>query len=97
MNKTINTITTTAENVKSVERIPTYALPYLVNGDATGLTDEDIETIDKAVSRNGIEIVVPIAEDVEAGPQPYFSSSPMFGLPAEVEDCIVIMRGQNNG
>lgn len=96
MNKTINTNTTT-ENVKSVERIPTYALPYLVNGDATGLTDEDIEIIDKAVSRNGIEIVVPIADDVEAGPQPYFSSSPMFGLPAEVEDCIVIMRGQNNG
>ncbi len=96
MNKTINTNTTT-ENVKSVERIPTYALPYLVNGDATGLTDEDIEIIDKAVSRNGIEIVVPIAEDVEADPQPYFSSSPMFGLPAEVEDCIVIMRGQKDG
>ncbi len=97
MNKTINTINTTTESVKSVERIPTYALPYLVNGDATGLTDEDKKIIDDVWRRNNIELVVPMAEDVEAGPQPYFSSSPMFGLPAEVEDCIVIMRGQNNG
>ena len=83
---------TTNENVKSVERIPTYALPYLVNGDATGLTDEDIKIIDKAVSKSGIEVVVPITESVEGSPQPYFSSSPMFGLPDEVEDCIIIMR-----
>lgn len=78
-------------NVKSVERIPTYALPYLVNGDATGLTTEDKRIIDEASCRHGIEVVVPITDSVEGSPQPYFSSSPMFGKPTEVEDCIVIM------
>lgn len=86
----------TNSNEKSVERIPTYALPYLVNGDATGLTAEDREIIDKAYRRHGIEVVVPITDSVEGSPQPYFSSSPMFGLPTEVEDCIVIMGKGNH-
>lgn len=81
---------------KSVERIPTYALPYLVNGDRTGLTDEEIRMIDGVCRRNNIELVVPISESVEGGPEPYFSAFPFFGLPAEVEDCIVIMRNDSN-
>lgn len=81
----------TNRNGKSVERIPTYALPYLVNGDATGLTAEDKEIIDEAYRTHCIEVVVPITDSVEGSPQPYFSSSPMFGKPTEVEDCIVIM------
>ncbi len=81
----------TSTNKKSVERIPTYAIPYLVNGDATGLTTEDKEIIDEAYRKHSIEVVVPITDSVEGSPQPYFSSSPMFGKPAEVEDCIVIM------
>lgn len=81
---------------KSVERIPTYALPYLVNGDRTGLTDEEIRMIDGVCRRNSIELVVPISESVEGGPEPYFSAFPFFGIPAEVEDCVVIMRNDNN-
>lgn len=92
MNKTDKT----NRNKKSVERIPTYALPYLVNGDATGLTVKDKEIIDDAYRRHGIEVVVPITDSVEGSPQPYFSSTPMFGLPTEVEDCIVIMSKGNN-
>lgn len=80
---------------KSVERIPTYALPYLVNGDRTGLTDEEIRMIDGVCRRNNIELVVPVSESVEGGPEPYFSAFPFFGLPAEVEDCVVIMRPGN--
>lgn len=87
MNKTDKT----DKSEKSVERIPTYALPFLVNGDATGLTAEDKKTIDEACRRHGIEVVVPITDSVEGSPQPYFSRFPMFGLPTEVEDCIVIM------
>lgn len=86
----------TDRNEKSVERIPTYALPYLVNGDATGLTAKDKEIIDEVWHRHGIEVVVPITDSVEGGPQPYFSSCPMFGLPTEVEDCIVIMNKGDN-
>lgn len=80
--------------MKTVERIPTYALPYLVNGDATHLTDEEVRMIDDVCRRNCIELVTPITESVEGNPLPYFSSMPFFGMPCEVEDCIVIFGKQ---
>lgn len=81
--------------MKTVERIPTYALPYLVNGDATHLTDEEVKMIDDVCRDNRIELVVPITESVEGSPQPYFSIMPFFGLPSEVEDCIVIFEDRD--
>lgn len=77
---------------KTVERIPTYALGYLVNGDPTGLEENEIEMIDEVCRVQKIEVVCPIGQTVEGGCQPYFSIAPMFGKPAEVEDCIVISR-----
>ena len=77
---------------KSIEKIPTYALPYLVNGDASNLTDDEIEQIDKTCREQGIEVVIPITESEEGGAQPYFSSVPFFGKPTEVEDCIIIYK-----
>lgn len=32
---------------KNIEKVPTWALCYLVYGDSTGLTDEEICMIDK--------------------------------------------------
>ncbi len=80
---------------QSVEAIPTYALCYLVNGDPTGLTDEDIAIIDEAVSRRKIYEIIPFSEDNPMSNEPYFSHTPFFGLPAEVEDCIVIFNYTN--
>lgn len=80
---------------KIIERVPTYALGYLVNGDATSLTSEEVKEIDELCRKNKIELVCPIADTVEGGAQPYFSSSPMFGKPTEVEDCIVIYTTDN--
>ena len=71
---------------KDIEKIPTYALPYLVNGDASNLTEDEI------CREQGIELVVPIGDSVEGGTEPYFSSTPLFGKPTEVEDCIIIHR-----
>ncbi len=79
------------KTTKSVERIPTYALPYLVNGDKTNLTEQDVQMIDDVCRTNCIELVTPIGKSVEGDPEPYFCCSPMFGKPTEVEDCIVIM------
>lgn len=79
------------KTTKSVERIPTYALPYLVNGDKTSLTDAEVKMIDDVCRNNCIELVTPIGKSVEGDPQPYFCSAPMFGKPTEVEDCIVII------
>lgn len=77
---------------KTIEQIPTYALPYLVNGDKDNLTEQEIKEIDKVLAENRIELVCPITNDVEGGIQPYFSRYPFFGKPTEVEDCILIIR-----
>lgn len=50
---------------KDIEKIPTYALPYLVNGDAGNLTEDEIKLIDEACQEQGIELVVPISGNVE--------------------------------
>ena len=77
---------------KNIEKIPTYALPYLVNGDASNLTEDEIKQIDEICREQGIELVVPIGDSVEGGTEPYFSSPPLIGKPTEVEDCIIIHR-----
>lgn len=82
---------------KVVERIPTYALGYMVNGDPTSLTDEEVKEIDTLCRERKIELVCPISETIEGGVLPYFSSSPLFGKPTEVEDCIIICRDKAPG
>ena len=71
---------------KDIEKIPTYALTYLVNGDASNLTEDEIKQIDEICHEQGIELVVPIGDSVEGG------TEPLFGKPTEVEDCIIIHR-----
>lgn len=44
---------------KTTEKIPTWSLCYLVNGDATGLTDEEIALVDKWYQDNRVEIILP--------------------------------------
>ena len=80
---------------KSIEKIPTYALPYLVNGDASNLNADEIKQIDYICREQGIEVVVPITESEEGGAEPYFSSVPLFGQPTEVEDCIIIYKNND--
>ena len=70
-------------------KIPTWALNYLVNADAEGLTDEDFALVcawehkwDKPIS-------------ISASGNPYFSNSPEFGLPCDVEDCEVLVRRED--
>ena len=44
---------------RSIEAIPTWSLCYIINGDASGLTDEEIRMVDEAMRKNNIEIVSP--------------------------------------
>ena len=76
---------------KTTEKVPTWSLGYLVNGDSTGLTDEEIAQIDKWSNDLKIEIISPDI-DAEGNTQPYFTHVPAFGLPTEVEDCTLICR-----
>ena len=41
----------------TIECIPTWALCYLINSDPTGLTDEEIEMIDKWHTANNVMIL----------------------------------------
>lgn len=75
--------------VLSGVRIPTWALCYLANSDASGLDAEDKKTVDEWVerTRNGGRIDVCPPSDGE----PYFTPYPAFGLACDVEDCDVVV------
>ena len=78
---------------KTTEKIPTWSLCYLINGDATGLTEDDVNMIDQWVSDWQVQIVSPLRNE-EVNAQPYFSHYPLFGLPAEVEDCDILYSNE---
>lgn len=76
-------------NNKSEEPIPTWALGYLINGDATGLEDEELEIIKTWIEKNNVYDVASPSGDES---QPYFSYYPAFGKASEVEDCTVFFK-----
>jgi hypothetical protein len=63
--------------------IPTWALCYLINGDPSGLTDDEVALVDKECL--DLEVICP------SDYYPYFSTSPLFGSPCEVVDCDVLL------
>lgn len=79
---------------KTTEKIPTWSLCYLINGDRTGLTDGEIRMIDEWMNDWQVQIVSP-RTDGEDNAQPYFSHYPLFGLPTEVEDCDILYLNDN--
>ena len=76
-------------NEKDYRKKNTWAFGYIFNGDMTGLTDEEVKQIDEAFEQIGVDIVRTPADE-EA--QPYFTRYPLFGLPTEVEDCVILYR-----
>ena len=71
----------------TIERVPDWALGYLINGDASYLEDEDIAMIDDWQRRSGVGTVVCPNDD----DQPYFTSHPAFGKACDVYDCICLL------
>jgi len=71
------------------ESIPTWSLCYVINGDPTGLTDDEIRMVDQWLNDWQVEIVSPITDEND-NTHPYFSHYPLFGLPTEVEECDII-------
>lgn len=69
---------------------PYLEFRYIINGDTTGLNEDEIKMIDDLFHKQRIELVCPVEDNEETGRQPYFSTFPFFGLSAEVEDCLVI-------
>ena len=74
-------------------RIPSYALPYLVNGDASGLEDSDVKAIDRYMSQYYEEAksvsghVIFSAGDGDS----FFTRHPEFGLACDCVECSVLI------
>lgn len=74
----------------TIEKIPVWAVCYLINGTTDNLSDEDKAIIDKWWEQNNVVTVSP-ATDEEGSCHPYFSHFPAFGLGSDVIDCNVMM------
>ena len=72
-----------------MEKVDRPLGPVVVDIAGTSLTDEEVKQIDEALEQIGVDIVCTPADE-EA--QPYFTHYPLFGLPAEVEDCVILYR-----
>ena len=72
---------------KSIEKIPTWALNWLINGDDSELSEADMKDINTWLADNLCLLVCPPHE----GDSPYFSREPAFGLPCDVVDCECLM------
>lgn len=54
----------------TIEKIPVWAMCYLVNGDFSGMTDEDKDMADEWWERNNVVSVSPASDD-EGSSHPY--------------------------
>lgn len=67
--------------MKRIEKIPTWAVPVIINDDKTGLNDIDIDMIERWFEKTGYDYVC------TPNGEPYFSVFPAFGLADDVYDC----------
>lgn len=69
--------------------LPDWSLCYLINGDATGLSDEETAEIDAWMERAGVAWACPPEEEDGV---PHYDPAPVFGLGAEVWPCYCAMK-----
>lgn len=82
---------------KIIEKIPTWAINFIVNGEADNLTDDEIKEVKeyyKLYELGGavIDSITP-KEDENGNIIPYITLFPAFGKDAcEVEDCEIVFH-----
>jgi hypothetical protein len=66
-------------------KLPSWAMSYIINNDASGLEDYEIRQVDEYLDRfyQMGSVVVGYNENEE----PFFCSRPAFGLACDVLDC----------
>lgn len=62
---------------RTTEKIPTWSLAYIINGDATALTDDEVQTIDRWMKRWQVQDVSPLTDE-EGNAQALFHPLPPF-------------------
>lgn len=79
-------------------KVPSYALPYLVNGDDSGITPEDKHNIDlwykdyEGRLQEGESLIFAVEDNEQ---EQYFTWNPEFGLPCDVVDCTILILGND--
>lgn len=67
--------------LKRYTNFPVYAITYLMYGDASGITEEDVENIENWIDSEGIRHLNLVSVDSDV----YFKHKPRFGLAC---DCV---------
>jgi hypothetical protein len=79
--------------------IPEWALPYLINGDPSGLEPVDVLTVSRWL-RTFDEIAErldgTVYVETDGGAFSFFSSSPAFGLPTTCENGAVLILSDSD-
>ena len=76
-------------------KLPDYSLSYLINGDSSGINEEDIALIDNWYKtytdrlQSGESIVISLPEDE----YPEFTWAPEFGLACNCFNCMITILG----
>lgn len=76
-------------------KIPTWALPYLVNGDTSGLEDSEIAMVDEWWQESADALPDGAHLTFDYSGDEYFAWNTAFGLAATVEDCVLIAMVPN--
>lgn len=66
--------------------IPNWSIPYLVNGDSSGIEDDEVEMVDDWCKKNNVETVDPTDE------QDGFTTDTEFGDACDCTVCFVHCR-----
>lgn len=83
------------------ESLPSWALPYITNGDAEGLSEEDVSLVEKwenkMLERGFKPDVFDLVRKDENGDvyidpeqEAYFEPFPAFGLPSDCYRCLFV-------
>lgn len=73
----------------TIEKIPEYMMPYFINGDKSGIEDEDIQNAKDWMEASGVqEVILPSDEDYQL----YFTFYPAFGEGCDVVDCECVLE-----
>lgn len=83
--------------LRSTEKIPEYALSYLVNGDDSGLEPEEKKIIDTWVEKFQSwakdNQIVGYFEISPLDTEPFFTHYPAFGLACTIQECDILILG----
>ena len=73
------------------KNIPCWALPYIINADLEGYSDDDIKQINEYLHSNNIVALYPVM-DKKGIILEYFSIYPEFGLSCNCCDCHITSK-----